>query len=413
MARPRTDGAPSRSAKHRKLTELLVQRASPEASAFNIWDTYQRGLVLRIRPSGIRAFKAVYRHAGRPRWYHIGDARAIPLSDARRLAARVMLAAAEGRDPAADRRAERGSGTFGELCERFLNEHAKKKNKSWQQGDRLVRRYLLRRWAKLDAKLISRGDVRKAIASIEAPMLANQVLAHASARFSWAVKHDIVAANPCTGIERNETRSRERILSDGEIPRFWRAFDDAGLARSAALRTILLTGQRPGEVGCMRREHIVDGWWEMPGEPVPELGWPGTKNEESHRVWLAPPVLKIIAEAGGDDGAGFVFAGERGAAVRDLDDVMRDICRKLGIDKRRKVTPHDLRRTFSSKVTALGFGRDAMNRVTNHKEGGITDVYDRHRYAEENRRIWEGVAAHIEALAGGRRAPSNVVRLKS
>ena len=39
-----------------------------------------------------------------------------------------------------------------------------------------------------------------------------------------------------------------------------------------------------------------------------------------------------------------------------------------------KLAPHDLRRTFCSRVTALEFGREAMNRVTNHKEGGIADV---------------------------------------
>ena len=50
-------------------------------------------------------------------------------------------------------------------------------------------------------------------------------------------------------------------------------------------------------------------------------------------------------------------------------------------------------------MTALGYGRDAMNRVTNHKEGGIADVYDRHRYAEENTRIWEAVAENITAVA--------------
>ena len=73
------------------------------------------------------------------------------------------------------------------------------------------------------------------------------------------------------------------------------------------------------------------------------------------------------------------------------------------------MTPHDLRRTFSSKVTALGFGRDAMNRVTNHKEGGIADVYDRHQYQEENKKIMETVARHIVIIAEGR---SNVVDLK-
>ena len=75
---------------------------------------------------------------------------------------------------------------------------------------------------------------------------------------------------------------------------------------------------------------------------------------------------------------------------------MRNICTRLGVDE--KVTPHDLRRTFCSKVTALGFGREAMNRVTNHKEGGIADVYDRHRYAEENKKIMETVARHIVTI---------------
>ena len=42
-----------------------------------------------------------------------------------------------------------------------------------------------------------------------------------------------------------------------------------------------------------------------------------------------------------------------------------------------------------------------MNRVTNHKEGGIADVYDRHRYERENREIMETVARHIVSIAEG------------
>ena len=57
---------------------------------------------------------------------------------------------------------------------------------------------------------------------------------------------------------------------------------------------VLLTGQRPGEVAHMRTEHIVDGWWELPGAPVPALDWPGTKNGDSHRVWLPKAALAII-----------------------------------------------------------------------------------------------------------------------
>src|SRR5262249_33828198 len=84
-----------------------------------------------------------------------------------------------------------------------------------------------------------------------------------SAIFSWAVKQEVVTVNPCHGIDRHKTTSRERVLADSELRLFWEAFDRAGVA-GTALKLILLTGQRPGEVGHMRSEHIVDGWWEMP-----------------------------------------------------------------------------------------------------------------------------------------------------
>ena len=112
------------------------------------------------------------------------------------------------------------------------------------------------------------------------------------------------------------------------------------------------------------------------------------------------PAQALIAEQGNGP-SGFVFAGPRGRAVRGLDQEMRSICAKLGVER---ATPHDLRRTFSTTVTGLGFGRDALNRITNHKEGGIASVYDRHGYADENKRIMERVAHHILSLAEGRAA---------
>jgi integrase len=191
--------------------------------------------------------------------------------------------------------------------------------------------------------------------------------------------------------------SRERILSDSELPLFWQAFDKAGRA-GTALKLILLTGQRPGEIGHVRSEHIVDGWWEMPGKATE--GWPGTKNGQSHRVWLPEPVQALLSE---------IPKGNL-HQPKQLAPVMRAICAELGIAE--KVTPHDLRRTHGTKITALGFGRDAMNRVQNHREGGIASVYDRHGYAEETKRIMEAVAAEIIRLAEGRAASGNVVPLR-
>ena len=58
-------------------------------------------------------------------------------------------------------------------------------------------------------------------------------------------------------MERNATVSRERVLGDTEVPRFWEAFSAAGVS-GAALQVLLLTGQRPGEVTRMRYDQITD-----------------------------------------------------------------------------------------------------------------------------------------------------------
>jgi hypothetical protein len=68
---------------------------------------------------------------GRSRSAVIGAADAIALADARKLAAELMLEVIRGKDPAAERRAARGAGTFAEMANRYVEEYAKKKNKSW------------------------------------------------------------------------------------------------------------------------------------------------------------------------------------------------------------------------------------------------------------------------------------------
>ena len=53
-----------------------------------------------------------------------------------------------------------------------------------------------------------------------------------------------------------------------------------------------------------------------------------------------------------------------------------------------RATPHDLRRTCLTWITRLGFGRDAMDRIANHKTSRVTDVYDRHGYARRTSGSW-------------------------
>ena len=374
------------------LNEKLIGNLKPRAAgAYLIWDKRQRGFAVQVQPTGRAAYKCIYSFAGRVRWYHIAECGAIATAEARKLAGRVMYAVAEGQDPQAERKAARSLGTFEEIHERYVNEYASKKNKSWKHtATKLVQPHLLPRWGKLHIANIGRADVEAIATSLaDRPVMANQVIAAASAIFNWAIKRDIVKTNPCALVDKNDTRERERVLSDSELPLFWQAFEDCGLA-GQALKMLLLTGQRPGEVLAMRSEHIVDGWWEMPGAPVGD--WPGTKNGASHRVWLPKPAQQLLKEMFPD---GPVFP------VTNIDATMRAVCKQLGVTD--KVTPHDLRRTHGTTVARLGFGRAAMNRVQNHKEGGIGDTYDRYNYEKENQTVMEAVAAQILRTVAGER----------
>ena len=136
----------------------------------------------------------------------------------------------------------------------------------------------------------------------------------------------------------------------------------------------------------------------------PELNWPGTKNGRPHRIWLPAPALALLEEL---PGAGALFIGTRGKIIIAAP-AMAAVCREF-----ERATPHDLRRTHGTTITSLGFGRDAMNRIQNHVEGGIASVYDRHQYAAENKKIMEAVAARIMALVSGEADAANVVAFRA
>jgi len=376
----------------KKITDAHVRKIPPEAKAFMIWDVIQLGFGLKVRRTGRKSYKYVYSYRGEPRWYHIADARSVKLKDARKFAAELALRVMRGEDPVtADKRAKREGETFEQVYRRYLTEHAMRNLKSWRQNKYHIERHVLPAWGKRLAKDITRRDVWSLFDKIESRSTANAVLAHCSAAFKWMVKREIIAANPCTGIESHETKPRSRVLSDTEVASFWAALDRMDTVQSRLLKTLLLIGQRSGEVRHMRWEHIRDGVWHLPGAPDPKVGWRGTKNGRDHWVWLPKAAWEVIGDHRGI--AGFVF-NDGGKPVGRLDKVMR----RTGIE----VIPHDLRRTHGTSVCRLlghGRGRACMSRIQNHREGGVADHYDWWDYYDETKQVMEAVADHIMALA--------------
>lgn len=417
-----------------KFTDQFIRSVKPQDERVLYWDTDRKsphGFVLCVEPTGHCAYKLYYlfpKVNGKPRWYHIGNARNLDLEDARIEARKMRTEIDDGHDIQAEKMAGRKVGSFAELAERYIEEYAKGEGelKSWEQSQYKIDKYLLPKWRNRKINTITRDDIEvmfREITKRGSPMAANQALTQAYTLFAWAITKRMgdLKENPAFGIKSNKTRNRGRFLSTEEVPRFWDAFDECGLLPSNALKVILLTGQRPGEVRQMRWKDIkyerledTEGnWWRLPGEP--EDGWPGTKNKQSHYVFLTQVVMDILAELRDKDDDGFVFNGYRdGTALggNSLNEAMRAICVTLGIERPDKVTPHDLRRTHGTTITKLKFIRDQMNRIQNHKDGGIASVYDRNEYLDEFKLIQETVTERIMTLVEGRDLTGKVVPIR-
>ena len=344
--------------------------------------------MLLVHPSGRKSFTCYYRHGGRARWHHIADA-SVGIAAARRLAAAVLLEAAQGRDPAAERKADRRAGTFAQLHQLYLETCAKRRNRSWRQADYLIRAHVLPHLGRSKAAAIARGDVKLVLAKLDdRPATANQTLAAISAVYSWAITEEIggVTANPCARVRRHPMRTRERVLSNSEIALVWPHLD-------STLRLILLTGARIGEVVNMRSID-VDGAWHLPGAPAE--GWPGTKNAKSHRIPLSEPAAAIVGEH-------LARRPKRRATEKSLDRLWR----ALGVPR---FTSHDLRRTFGTLVTRFKHGRQTMDRLLNHSDRSVGAVYDRYEYLDDDQRAVDAVARHVARIIEGAEE-DKVVRL--
>jgi len=383
-----------------QLTEGYLRTVRLRDSSFLVWDTYQQGLVVKVRPTGTKTFKVAYRHGGRLRWYTIDRYGAIGLKEAREVARKIRAKAALGEDPQGEKVKARVGDTLKDIHDRYMEMFAREKNKAWQQADKRMKVYILPKLGNRKIKDISRQDIWRIFDDLnDRKVLANAALASASAVFSWAVKRNIINDNPCRGIERHKTTSSARFLSNEEIRAVWPLFDDLGLYPSSILKLILFTAQRPGEVRSMRWEHLnLDaGLWSMPGEPT--TGWPGTKNKHDHEVPLLEPVLELLRDLDPKP-AGHVFPSTRRGKCISRPPI-RPIWEEASIPPFRA---HDLRATAATKLDELGVIRQYIALVLNHVEGDrkVTASYVRHDKKQQKKEALTVWTNELLAILDGR-----------
>jgi integrase len=351
-----------------------------------------------------------YRQAGTgiQRRLTIGDATAMTLEEARQRARKAKVAVDDGRDPAAEKETKRAASglIFSTVMRDYLDAcqgSLKPKTLIGYTGD------LKRLWKplhKLALNAVSKPVIAahlRTIAKNSGPVSANNARGTLSSFFAWAIGEGLCETNPVIGTNVNETKPRDRVLSDTELAAIWNAAPDNDYGRIVKL--LLLTGQRRDEIGALRWSEIKDV--DKPEKALIALPGSRTKNGLPHDVPLAGEAMAVLQSITphrdlvfgiGQDG----YAGwSKGKTILDA------ACGVKGW------TLHDLRRTAATGMADLGVLPHVIEAVLNHVSGhkaGVAGIYNRSTYDKEKRAaldLWAGHIRVIVAQASG----ANVTKL--
>ena len=398
-----------------KFTDRGVEKLRRKTTRYEVFEDGHPGFGLRVGPKGHKAWFWLYRYQGKARRVTLGTYPETSLADAH-----VKLAEAEKKlqaeiDPGAEQlslqEVERLAPTVHALAYDYLERHAKPNKRSWREDDRILQKDILPHWKHKKAKDIKRREVISLLDNIVdrgAPIQANRTLAVIRKMFNFALQRDIVQVSPCAGVEAPaQEQQKDRVLSDDEVRLFWLGLEQASMTRLAklALKLQLLTAQRKGEVIAAEWNEISGDLWTIPARKA--------KNNRAHRVPLSRQALAVLAELKTlADEPRWLFPSKTAdmhLLPTSVDHALRKNRPVFDIDP---FTPHDLRRTAASHMTALGLSRLVVQKILNHKESGITTVYDRYGYDREKRQALDTWGRKVESIVTGS-GVGNVLLLKS
>jgi integrase len=418
-------------------TWLRSLEKHPPAKRVDYTEPGRKGLMLRHWPGGERTFVVRFIFGGKTRILTLGTYPALSLERAHDEHGEVRRQLSRGLDPFEERKEAARQREEERQQRRHTNAitirsviaewgwfYARRERKRPREAVRLLR-VNTKSWEGRPVAELTKRDVVRLLDSIaiRAPVMANRIDALGKQAFLFAVERDLIPANPWVGRNRpgGEERSRQRKLTDDEIHTLWTGLDDpkgtlkATLPVRLALKLVLITAQRPGEVAGARWDEIdtAAGTWIIPQHR--------TKPGREQHVPLSDLAIELFDQLRllAKDRP-HVFPSAHVKQKRDEPMLELALSRALRNNRDEETdtiftlewfTPHDLRRTAASGMTALGTSRLVVSKILNHSERDTTSIYDRHDYAPEKKAALQAWADHLRAVVAGKRP--KVVSIKS
>lgn len=393
-------------------SELSLARVKASASgALQFWDTGskgQLGLSVLVNPSGVKSYRSTFYLHGRAATRKIGRVGELDLARAREIVREDRKAAAEGRDPREGRtvRAPR----YEDVVTQFIELHAKPRQRSWAQTERILRKNC-ERWSRKPITAITKRDAYLLLDAMIAEgrgATAEQTLAWLRTMWRWAWKRDLVASPIMDAVEiKYEKKVRDRVYSDDEIVAIWRAAEKLNASESAYIKFLILLAPRKRALAGLRRSHLDDA--NKPTIWTTPFSLTKSRKTARPRVYTTPlPALAQRIYAGIprlDDDIVFASSTAQGVSI-DPGSQLVDKLVKHGAPE--DFNYHAARHSLATWLENQGHSRFERGLILNHTEGGVTAAYSHGSPVDLKRALLEKWAAHVEKLI----APKGVKLLR-
>ena len=391
----------------RRFTDRYLGALKPRATRYEVSEP--SGLILRVSSGGAKTFQYFYRFSGRTRRMSLGRYPAVSLSEARKRLEAARELREKGVDPAEGGAVETVAQLADEFYQRYLVPERKRPEIAKQILDAdIVPALGTRKLADVTPRhIVSALDP---IVDRGSRALANRALSLTKQLFGFGVHRGLLNANPAADIRHSAVGGkeppRERALTYLELRTLWLALDSPRRVSPGirlALKLLIVTGVRSGELRLARWEQIEDATWTIPAE--------NTKGGREHIVALSDLALELIDGFRSLSGSEWVLPSPI-HRDRPLSDkvIARAVSSLRPHIEIAPWTAHDLRRTFATRLADLKVEPYIVEKCLGHRLPKLFETYSRSDYLPERREALQLWADRIRRLID---ESDNVVELRS
>ena len=354
-----------------RLTDALALAARPREREYAIHDTALQGFMLRVQPNGARSWVFRFRRDGTPRRVTLGKPDTVKADQAR--AAALAFPARE-----------KGGGhplplpASGPTLTKFATEYVERRSPSWKPStveatSVYLYSVILPALGHFRVGSVVRADIARFFHEYGRRKPGGANRSHEILRnmfdcaIAWGHRPE-AAGNPCKGIVRYRRPPRGRLLGADDLAKLGAVLRQRASDKPvcvAAVRLILLTGCRPGEIRRLR-------WCEVKPD---RLTLTDAKTGPRH-VLLGEAARELLACLAETESGEWVFPGkgvDEALGENELYWFWRGVRDAAGIVADARL--HDLRHAHASHAVMNGESLHVAGRLLGHRRVSTTNRY--------------------------------------